>query len=243
MWVNNETGVIQPIGEIAARCRAGGVLFHTDVVQAFGKVSDSLDSSAVDLVTISGHKIGGPKGVGALIVRGPLRPSTHHSRRRPAARDSGRVPRTSPASSGWRGPRRSPSAEQAEEPRRLAGLRDELARRGSAPRSPTSSSPARRRHAHRTCSTCMIPGADGEALLMHLDLAGVAASGGSACTTGAIEPSHVLTAMGVPRELALGAIRFSLGRETDSDDIRPGRRGSFPPSWTAASARASGGGR
>jgi len=217
MWVNNETGVIQQVGEIAGRCRDAGVIFHTDAVQALGKVSVSGDGLSCTLLTISGHKIGAPKGIGALIVRDRkaveaiihgggqqfgIRPGTENVA---GAVALGRAAQLA-------------VAEQEFLAERLCRLRDELAARLQAavpdlvvnaegsPRAPHLLSVA-------------VPGADSEALLMHLDLAGVAASSGSACSTGAVEPSHVLVAMGVPRELALGTIRFSLGRESTRDDI------------------------
>jgi cysteine desulfurase len=217
MWVNNETGVLQPVAEVADRCRAAGVCFHTDAVQAFGKIPVSLQQLDCSLLTLSGHKIGAPKGIGALIVRsrgaveGIIRGGAQQFGLRPGTENvAGAVALGCAA--------RLAAQEQGETAARLAGLRDELARRlraavpdvvfhgEDAPRAPHILSVG-------------VPGADGEALLMHLDLAGVAASGGSACSTGSVEPSHVLTAMGVPRDLALATIRFSLGHETTADDI------------------------
>ncbi|HET9293975.1 MAG TPA: cysteine desulfurase family protein [Gemmatimonadales bacterium] len=217
MWVNNEIGVIQPVAEIAARCQAVGVTFHTDGVQAFGQIPVSTTRLGCTLMSISGHKVGAPKGIGALIVRDRkaveaiihgggqqfgIRPGTENVA---GAVALGRAAELA-------------AAEQEEKAARLGRLRDELAARlreavpdlvwvaERAPRAPH-------------VLNIMVPGADSEALLMHLDLQGVAASSGSACSTGAVEPSHVLTAMGVPRELALGALRFSLGRETTQADI------------------------
>jgi cysteine desulfurase len=217
MWVNNETGVRQPVEEIASRCAAAGVLLHSDAVQAFGKVPVALKDLPCTLLTISGHKIGAPKGIGALIVRDRkaveaiihgggqqfgIRPGTENV--------AGAVALGRAAALA--------AAEQSTESARLAGLRDSLIERlravvpdlvvhgVAAPRAPH-------------VLNIGIPGTDSEALLMHLDLAGVAASGGSACSTGAMEPSHVLTAMGVPRALALGSIRLSLGHETRAEDL------------------------
>ena len=217
MWVNNETGVRQPVEEIARRCAAAGVLLHSDAVQAFGKVPVALNDLPCTLLTISGHKIGAPKGIGALIVRDRkaveaiihgggqqfgIRPGTENV--------AGAVALGRAAALA--------AAEQSAESARLAALRDALIERLravvpdlvvhglGAPRAPH-------------VLNIGIPGTDSEALLMHLDLAGVAASGGSACSTGAMEPSHVLTAMGVPRALALGSIRLSLGHETATEDL------------------------
>jgi cysteine desulfurase len=217
MWVNNEVGTIQPVEEIGRRCRAAGAMFHTDAVQAFGQLPVSVEAADATLLTLSGHKIGAPKGIGALVVRSRaaveaiihggsqqfgLRPGTEN------VAGSVALGRAAELAAG----------EQREKAVRLGRLRDELAARIRAaipdavwiaedgPRAPHVLSVA-------------IPGADAEALLMHLDLQGVAASGGSACNTGAAEPSHVLTAMGVPRALALCTVRFSLGRETVPADI------------------------
>jgi len=217
MWVNNEVGIIQPVEEIGRRCRAAGTMFHTDAVQAFGQLPVSVEAVDATLLTLSGHKVGAPKGVGALIVRSRaaveaiihggsqqfgLRPGTEN------VAGSVALGRAAELAAG----------EQAAKATRLGRLRDELAARirsaipdavwiaEASPRAPHVLSMA-------------IPGADAEAMLMHLDLQGIAASGGSACNTGAAEPSHVLTGMGVPRELALCTVRFSLGRETVPSDI------------------------
>ena len=217
MWVNNEVGVIQPVGEIAARCREAGVTFHTDAVQALGKVPVSVTTLSCTLLTISGHKLGAPKGIGALIVRDRkaieaiihgggqqfgMRPGTENVA---GAVALGRAAQLA-------------AAEQASHAERLSALRSELAARLKAA---VTDIVVNAEHSPRAphLLSIAIPGADSEALLMHLDLAGVAASSGSACSTGAVEPSHVLVAMGVPRDLALGTVRFSLGRETTREDI------------------------
>ncbi len=217
MLVNNETGVVQPIAEIGRRCRAAGTLFHTDAVQALGNLPIAFAGLPCDLLTVSAHKIGGPKGVGALVVRdrakvaplitgggqqGGLRPGTENV--------AGIV--------GFGVAAELAAQQQPEHACRLAGLRMHLTKL-IAQAVPdvvfTADGAERVPHILNFC----VPGADSEALLMHLDLAGVAASGGSACSTGAVEPSHVLTAMGLPRELAMSAIRFSLGRETTEADL------------------------
>ena len=217
MWVNNETGVVQPIAEIAERCCTAGVRLHTDAVQAFGKLPVSVSTVQCSFMTVSGHKIGAPKGIGAFIVRDRkgveaiihgggqqfgIRPGTENV--------AGAVALAAAAKLAM--------AEREAEQRRLTGLRDRLLARLRAA-VPDLAVPAEHgpRAAH-ILSVC-VPGADSEALLMHLDLAGVAASGGSACSTGAVEPSHVLVALGVPRDLALGAVRFSFGHETTEADV------------------------
>jgi cysteine desulfurase len=217
MWVNNETGVVQGIEEIAGRCHAAGITFHSDAVQAFGKIPVSVKQLSCTLLTISGHKIGAPKGIGALIVRDRkaieaiihgggqqfgIRPGTENVA---GAVALGRAAELA-------------AAEQAEHAKRLRLLRDELASRlkASVPELVVNAEDSNRAPHLLSIS---IDGADSEALLMHLDLAGVAASSGSACSTGAVEPSHVLVAMGIPRERALGAIRFSFGRESTMADV------------------------
>jgi cysteine desulfurase len=217
MWVNNEVGTVQPVHEIAARCQAAGVTFHTDAVQAFGKLPVSMHQLPCTLLTLSGHKLGAPKGIGALVVRDRkaveaiihgggqqygIRPGTENVA---GAVAMGRAVALA-------------AAEQAREAERLGALRDALAERllAAVPDVQVNGIGAERAPHVLNVS---VAGADSEALLMHLDLAGVAASGGSACSTGAVEPSHVLVAMGLPRELALGAIRFSLGRESTMADV------------------------
>jgi cysteine desulfurase len=217
MWVNNEVGVIQPVAEIAGRCQAAGVVFHTDAVQAFGKVPVAVGDLPCTLLTLSGHKIGAPKGIGALIVRDRkaieaiihgggqqygIRPGTENV--------AGAVALGRAALLAAR--------EQPEEAPRLRVLRDLLAGRLRATVPDLVVNGGGVDGAPHVLNVS-VAGADSEALLMHLDLAGVAASSGSACSTGTVEPSHVLLAMGVPRELALGAIRFSFGRESTAEDV------------------------
>ena len=217
MWVNNEVGTVQPVAEIAARCHAAGVVFHTDAVQAFGKVPLSVGELPCTLLTISGHKIGAPKGIGALIVRDrkAVEAIIHGG-----GQQYGIRPGTENVAGAVALGRAAALAaqEQAAESARLRRLRDDLAGRLKASIADvTVNGEAGERAPH--VLNVSFAGADSEALLMHLDLAGVAASSGSACSTGSIEPSHVLVAMGVPRELALGAIRFSFGHGTTAADV------------------------
>lgn len=217
MWVNNEVGTVQSIASIGARCAAAGVPFHSDAVQAFGKVPIDVAASQCGLLSVSGHKIGAPKGIGALIVRDRkiieaiihgggqqygIRPGTENV--------AGAVAMGKAALLAV--------AELDDVTTRLGALRAALVERLTAivPDLVVHGHPTQ--HAPHILSIA-IPGADAEALLMHLDLAGVACSAGSACSTGAVEPSHVLTAMGVERSLALGTLRMSLGHETTQDDI------------------------
>jgi len=217
MWVNNEVGVIQPVARLAERCREAGVCFHSDAVQALGKVPVSLQDVSCTFLTISGHKIGAPKGIGALIVRDRhaveaiihgggqqfgIRPGTENV---PGIIALGKAVELA-------------VRERAELARRLCALRDEFERRllEIVPDAVINGWQAERAP---HVSNVSIPGTDSEALLMHLDLAGIACSSGSACSTGAVEPSHVLTAMGVPRELGVAALRFSFGRDNAPEDV------------------------
>ncbi len=217
MWVNNEAGMVQPVARIAARCQAAGVTFHSDAVQALGKVPVSVPEAGCTLLTISGHKIGAPKGIGALIVRDRravsavqhgggqqfgIRPGTENV---PGIVALGKAVELA-------------VAEQAQLAPRLAALRDELERRVLAV-VPDAIVNARDVPRAPQTSNVSIPGTDSEAMLMHLDLAGIACSAGSACSTGAVEPSHVLSAMGVSREMAVAALRFSLGRDNTAEDV------------------------
>ncbi|HEV2670729.1 MAG TPA: cysteine desulfurase family protein [Gemmatimonadales bacterium] len=217
MWVNNEVGTVQPVRELADRCREADVLFHSDAVQAFGKVPVSLRDIRCTLLTISGHKIGAPKGIGALIVRDPkaveaiihgggqqfgIRPGTENV---PGIIALGTAARLA-------------VDEQQSLAARLRELRDELERRLLAIVPDALINGWQGERAPHV-SNVSIPGTDSEALLMHLDLAGIACSSGSACSTGAVEPSHVLTAMGVPRELGVAALRFSFGKDSTMEDI------------------------
>jgi cysteine desulfurase len=217
MWVNNEVGVIQPVARLAAQCRAAGVPFHSDAVQAFGKIPLSLHDVDCTLLTLSGHKIGAPKGIGALVVRDRhaveaiihgggqqfgLRPGTENV---PGIVGLGKAVELA-------------AAEQPAFARRVAGLRDDL-EGGLVELVPDAVIHGWQTERAPHVANVSIPGTDSEALLMHFDLAGVACSSGSACSTGAIEPSHVLTAMGVPRELGVAALRFSFGRDNTSEDV------------------------
>jgi cysteine desulfurase len=217
MWVNNEVGTVQPVAELATRCRDAGVLFHSDAVQAFGKIPVSLRDSGCTLLTISGHKIGAPKGIGALIVRDRKAvESIIHG----GGQQFGIRPGTEnvPGIVGLGVAARLAVEEQQALAPRLRELRDELERRLVAI-VPDAVIHGWQGERAPHISNVSLPGTDSEALLMHLDLAGIACSSGSACSTGAVEPSHVLTAMGVPRELGIAALRFSFGKDSTSEDV------------------------
>jgi len=217
MWVNNEVGTVQPIPAMAEKSRERGVVMHTDAVQAFGKVPIDAATQQFDLLSISGHKIGAPKGIGALFIRRgtPLEPLMHGG-----TQDRGRRPGTENVASAIGFARAAELAieESERECRRLETLRDRLE---AAIVEQVPDTVVHGRNATRAphVLNISIPGTDSESLLMALDLKGIAASGGSACSSGSISPSHVLVAMGVSPELAAAAIRMSLGSLTTDESI------------------------
>src|SRR5215203_1390065 len=212
MWVNNEIGTIQPVPEIAERVKAHGGVMHTDAVQAFGKVDFDVRKVPVDLLTISGHKIGAPKGVGAMFIRRGTKidPMFHGG-----SQDRGRRPGTENVAYAVALACAAELTVQERETEcaRLASLRDAL-EGGLLARIPDAVVHGRGAPRAPHVLNISVPGTDSESLLMALDLAGVAASAGSACQSGSVTPSHVLTAMGVKPELAVAAIRMSLGSLT-----------------------------
>lgn len=216
MWVNNETGVIQDIPELAARARAKGVLMHTDAVQALGKLSLDLAAAGVDYASFSAHKLGGPKGVGAFYVR-PGAPQTalliggpQEQRRRAGTENV-------PGIVGFGAACRVAAADLVERSRRLAKLRDRLWE-GISKEIPNCSWNGAPDHRVTHTLSVSFPGADATALVEALDLEGMSVASGAACASGSTEPSHVLMAMGVPSDAARGSIRLSLGfASTDAD--------------------------
>ena len=215
MWVNNEIGTIQPVPELASDAKSKGVVFHTDGVQAFGKVKIDAASQAFDLLSISGHKIGAPKGVGALFIR---RGTKLHPLFHGGMQDRGRRPGTENVAYAvaLATAAELTIAESAKECDRIRALRDRL-EAAIVARVPDAVVHGRGAERAPHVLNVSVPGTDSESLLMALDLQGIAASGGSACSSGSISPSHVLTAIGVKPDLASAAIRMSLG--SLSDDV------------------------
>jgi len=217
MWVNNEVGTVQPVAAIAERCRTARVPFHTDAVQALGKVPIDLGAAPFDVVSISAHKLGGPKGCGALVVRNgrDLRPLIHGG-----SQQRGIRPGTENVAGivGFGVAAELAAAEQPGAARALGALRDTTE---AALRAVVTDVVVHGRGAERSPAILNLsaPGTDSEAMLMHLDLAGVAAASGSACTSGSVEPSHVLEAMGVDRDLAIAAVRFSFGALSTAEQV------------------------
>jgi len=217
MHANNELGTIQPIGEIASIAREAGVCFHTDGVQALGKIPIDVDALGVDLYSMSGHKLYAPKGVGALYVRkgtkmAPITFGGHHERdRRPGTENvPGAVALGAAAELAAR--------NLATESERLAGLRDRL-EDAVLDRIPGAGVNGARRNRAPNTSNLYFDGIEGEALVIALDLRGFAVSSGSACSSGAVTPSHVLTAIGLSRERARSSIRLSLGRSNTAEQV------------------------
>jgi cysteine desulfurase len=217
MWVNNEIGTIQPVPELAAKARERGAIFHTDAVQAFGKVQIDAQKQPFDLLTISGHKFGAPKGIGALFIRRgtELEPLMHGG-----TQDRGRRPGTEnvAAAVGLARAAELTLAECEAHCTRLKKLRDKL-EAGIVAKVPDAVIHGRGAERAPHITNVSVPGTDSESLLMALDLRGIACSGGSACQSGSIDPSHVLSAIGVRPDLASAAVRMSLGVLTTEECI------------------------
>ncbi len=216
MWANNETGVIFPVEKIAQLCKTKGVIFHTDAVQAVGKIPLDLKDSAVDMLSLSGHKLHGPKGIGVLYVRKGTRLSPfimgghqEHGRRAGTENTAGII--------GLGRACEIAGQYLEEENTRVRQMRDRL-----------------EKGLLGSCSECMVNGVgerlpnttnisfefiEGEAILLMMNRFGICASSGSACTSGSLEPSHVLRAMGIPFTAAHGSIRFSLSRFNTDQEV------------------------
>jgi cysteine desulfurase len=216
MMANNETGVLQPVEEIGRIAREAGVRFHVDAVQAAGKVTIEVERIGCDLLSISGHKMHGPQGTGALFVRRgtrlePLFAGGAHERQRRAGTENvaGIVGLGKAAECAMEGLQRGAGE-------RMRVLRDRLEMGLLEVASGVNGG-----HAARVPNTSNLwfDSLDGEALVIGLDLKGLAVSSGAACSSGASEPSHVLEAMGLPVERARGSLRFSLHRQTSAEEI------------------------
>ena len=217
MLANNETGVIQPLAEIARRARARGMRVMSDAVQAAGKISIAFDTLGADALVISGHKFGGPKGAGALILaRGapwePLFRGSAHERGRRGGTEN------LPGIVGLGVAAGLAARDLASESTRLTALRGRLE---AAVRARVPGVVVHGADAPRLPNTVnlSIPGARSDHLLVALDARGVAVSAGAACASGGVEPSPVLSAMAVPRDLAVAALRLSMGRTTTADEV------------------------
>ncbi len=217
MFANNEVGTIQPVAEIGSVCRERGVLFHTDAVQAYGSVPIDVDEMGIDMLSASSHKIYGPKGIGLLYLRKGrrIRPlifggSQERSRRAGTSNVPGAV--------GFGLAAELAEKEMPERARYLTALRDRLIK-GLLDRiefTRLNGHPTRRLPNNVNISYEFV---EGESILLSLDMKGIAASSGSACTSGSLEPSHVLTAMGIAPEITHGSVRMTLGTGNTNEDI------------------------
>lgn len=217
MHVNNEIGTIEPLKEIGTIAKENGIIFHTDAVQSIGKIPVNVNDLGVDLMTMSAHKIYGPKGVGALYIRKgtkiePLIRGGHHERNRRAGTEN------VPGIVGFGKAVEIASTDMEQESKRMWDLTERL-KDGLAERIEyvyENSHPIKRVPNIINLSFDYV---EGESIILNLDIKGVAASTGSACTSGSLEPSHVLTALGLCASTAQGAVRFSLGRDNTIEDV------------------------
>lgn len=217
MAANNEIGTLQPIGEIGRIAKENRILFHTDAVQAVGAVAVDVKEWQVDLLSLSAHKFHGPKGVGALYIRKgvkiePLMHGGAQERNRRAGTEN------LPGIVGMGAAITLAVSKQERNGQRISALRDDLIKAilDTIPEVRLNGDPVRRLPNNVNVSVRYI---EGEALLLRLDLMGIAASSGSACTSGSLDPSHVLLAIGLPHEIAHGSLRLTLSEETTQEEI------------------------
>jgi cysteine desulfurase len=217
MQANNETGTIQPLNELAALCQKAGICFHTDAVQSFGKLPARPHDLGASALSLAAHKFGGPKGVGLLYLRAGIAISrlahggSHENTRRPGTENTAAI-------AGMAAAAEVAENKRATESSRLRLLRDALWEgiRKLAPHAIRNGAPDQ---SLANTLNVSFPGADGESLLIGLDLEGVCASSGSACMVGSMQPSHVLLAMGVDVKTAASTVRFSLGSQSSPADV------------------------
>ena len=216
MAANNEIGTIQPIAEIGAIARAHKVLFHTDAVQAVGHIPVDVEGWNVDLLSLSGHKFGGPKGIGALYMRKPLRlPALIQGGGQEKGRRSGTE--NVPGAVGMAAALKEAVDRLPEESARLTALRDKLiAGLSKLPYTSLTGHPSKRLPG---TASFVFEGVEGEALLLHLDAKGICASSGSACSSASLDPSHVLLSIGLPHAIAHGSLRLSLGPDNTEEEV------------------------
>ena len=217
MHANSEVGTIQPVGEIGRLTRERGIPFHVDAVQTFGKLPLDLEALSIDLLSFSSHKIYGPKGIACLYIRKGTRMASiqhggEHERRRRAGTEN------VPGVVGLGKAVEVRARDMAAEAERVTALRDRLVEgvRARVPDMKLNGHPTQRLPGTANLSFRHV---ESESIVLGLDLKGIGVSAGSACTSGNVEPSHVLVAMGVPLDWAMGAVRCSLGRETTAEDV------------------------
>ncbi|MCY3714381.1 MAG: cysteine desulfurase NifS [Gemmatimonadetes bacterium] len=217
MHANNEIGTVQPVGEIGRIARARDVCFHTDAVQSAGKLPVDVEAMRADLLSLSGHKIYGPKGVGAIYIRKgvEIEPTAHGGHHENDVRSG---TENTVGIVGLGKAAELAAEERESEYRHLSEMRDALEARVRVEIEGVKVNGHPERRLPGTLNVSF-PGAEGESLIMSLDLAGIAVSTGSACTSGTIEPSHVLLALGRDPRTALGSVRFSFGRDNTMGDV------------------------
>ena len=216
MYANNEIGTLQPIPELGAVCKKHGVLFHTDAVQAVGQVPIDVKEQNIDMLSLSGHKLHAPKGVGALYIRGGVvLPNFMDG----GAQERGRRGGTENVAAivGLAKAMEMACATMEERSQRLTAMRDKLID-GLLKIDRCRLNGDRTRRLPGNVSLCF-QGVEGESLLLMLDLKGISASSGSACTSGSLDPSHVLLAIGLPHEVAHGSLRLSFGDYNTMEDV------------------------
>ncbi len=217
MAANNEIGTIQPLKEIGEIAKKNGILFHTDAVQAYGHIPLDVDALGIDMLSGSGHKLYGPKGIGFLYIRKGVRIGAYvHGGAQERSRRAGT--HNTPAIVGMGSAARLAAADLEENMKKQAALRDYLIRRvlDEIPYSRLNGHPADRLPGNASFCFRFI---EGESLLILLDQKGICASSGSACTSGSLEPSHVLLAIGLPHETAHGSLRLTLSGETTKEEL------------------------
>jgi cysteine desulfurase len=217
MLANNEIGTIEPVRQIGAIARAHGILFHTDGVQAFGQIPIDVEGMQIDLLSASAHKFHGPKGVGFLYIRNGVK---IHSYLHGGGQERGRRAGTEnvPGIVGMGTAARMAEEKMGENSIKEIALRDHMMKRilEEIPYSRVNGSLTDRLPGNVNVSFQFV---QGETLLILLDMEGICASAGSACTSGSVEPSHVLTAIGLPESLARGSLRFTIGGENTMEEI------------------------
>lgn len=217
MTANNEIGVIEPIAEIGKITREKGVAFHTDAVQAVGSIAINVQDMGCDLLSIAGHKLYGPKGIGALYVRKgtrispSIRGGTQERNRRAGTENV-------PGIVGLAKAMEIAQSNLEQNAARITGLRDKLIDGLFEKIDGIRLNGHRMKRLPNNVNIC-VRGVEGESMLLFLDMKGICVSSGSACTSGSLEPSHVLLALGIPQEVAHGSVRFTLGKETTEAEI------------------------
>ena len=217
MFANNEIGTVQPIREIGAACRSAGVPFHTDAVQAAGHLAIDVQTMNIDLLSLSGHKFHGPKSVGALYVRRGSVPLTSLIEGGAQGRGKRAGTENLPGIVGMAAALREACERMEEDQKKVSAMRDQLIE--GLKKIPMARLNGDRTHRLPGNVNFSFPGIEGEGMLLLLDSMGIAASSGSACTSGSLDPSHVLLAIGLPHEIAHGSLRISLSAYNTQEEM------------------------